>query len=211
MKRWLIIVAVLLTAGAVVNVAVAWGCAASVEAFDGEEIRRTLHMRDRWWVVIERRALGSTLVWSLKGGGQLEFDASRFVVESEDDMLPHWAPIGDPSSAITDARGFPARTMFCSGVWHLSPSLAWIATLRHGGIELPSDGTRWRALPLRPIWPGFAANTLFYAALLWLPFAVRRFIRVRRGLCPACCYPMGESAVCTECGKALPGHARAVT
>ena len=39
-----------------------------------------------------------------------------------------------------------------------------------------------KALPLRPIWPGFAVNTLFYAALLWLlipgPFVLRRFIRV---------------------------------
>ncbi len=64
------------------------------------------------------------------------------------------------------------------------------------------------ALPLHPIWPGFAINTLFYAAILWLllpgPFALRRFLRLRRGLCPKCAYPMGESVVCTECGGALP-------
>ena len=64
---------------------------------------------------------------------------------------------------------------------------------------------------LVPIWPGFALNTLFYATLLWLllpgPFALRRFLRVRRGLCPKCAYPMGESAVCTECGRALPRRA----
>ena len=63
-------------------------------------------------------------------------------------------------------------------------------------------------LPLRPIWPGFAVNTLFYAAVLWLlipgPFVLRRVIRVRRGLCPACAYPRGESDVCSECGKGLP-------
>ncbi len=62
-------------------------------------------------------------------------------------------------------------------------------------------------VPIRPVWPGFALNTLFYAALLWLlipgPFVLRRFLRVRRGLCPKCAYPMGESAVCTECGRAL--------
>jgi hypothetical protein len=68
-------------------------------------------------------------------------------------------------------------------------------------------------LPIRPLWPGFAVNTLFYAAILWLlvpgPFALRRFIRVKRGLCPKCAYPMGEAAVCTECGKRLPGRAGA--
>src|SRR5678816_2967482 len=69
-----------------------------------------------------------------------------------------------------------------------------------------SDATP-RRLPLRPIWPGFAINTIFYAAVLWLLFAafgqIRRRRRIKRGLCPACAYPVGESAVCTECGKAL--------
>ena len=63
-----------------------------------------------------------------------------------------------------------------------------------------------RLLPYLPIWPGFTVNTLFYAALLWLvipgPFALRRLIRVRRGLCPACGYDLrhGEHEVCPECG-----------
>ena len=63
-------------------------------------------------------------------------------------------------------------------------------------------------LPYEPMWPGFAINTIFYATLLWLlipgPFALRRFLRLRRGLCPRCAYPMGESSVCTECGITLP-------
>ena len=70
-----------------------------------------------------------------------------------------------------------------------------------------------RVLPLRPIWPGFTANTLFYAAVLWLlipgPFVLRRVIRLRRGLCPACGYDLGhaEHEGCPECGRTLPGHA----
>ena len=67
-----------------------------------------------------------------------------------------------------------------------------------------------RMIPLRPIWPGFAINTVFYAAILWLlfaaPFALRRRIRIKRGLCPACAYPVGESELCTECGKPLTGR-----
>ena len=66
---------------------------------------------------------------------------------------------------------------------------------------------RFGSLPLRPIWSGFAINTLLYATVLWLlipgPFVLRRFIRVKRGLCPACAYAVGESAVCSECGEAL--------
>ena len=64
---------------------------------------------------------------------------------------------------------------------------------------------------MHPIWTGVALNTLLYAVLLWLailgPFALRRVIRVRRGRCPKCAYPMGEGAVCSECGKPLPHHA----
>ena len=52
------------------------------------------------------------------------------------------------------------------------------------------SGAEWvianDALRLRLIWPGFAINTIFYAAILWLlvcgPFALRRHIRHKRGL-----------------------------
>ena len=60
-------------------------------------------------------------------------------------------------------------------------------------------------IPRTPLWPGLAINTIFYAAMLWLllaaPGRLRRFMRLRRGLCPACAYPIGTSNVCTECGK----------
>ena len=58
---------------------------------------------------------------------------------------------------------------------------------------------------LRPIWPGFAENTLFYATLLVLipvSFALRRLIRRRRGLCATCGYDLrhAEHEACPECG-----------
>ena len=63
-------------------------------------------------------------------------------------------------------------------------------------------------LPIQPLWPGFAMNTIFYAVILsaaWLlfafPIALRRRRRIKRGLCPACAYPVGTNSVCTECGK----------
>jgi hypothetical protein len=67
------------------------------------------------------------------------------------------------------------------------------------------------SLPLKPIWPGFAINTVFYAAVLWvllaLPGAVRRFVRRRRGRCTRCDYDLrGQVAdsnghiLCPECG-----------
>jgi hypothetical protein len=70
--------------------------------------------------------------------------------------------------------------------------------------------------PFGPLWPGFAINTIFYAAMLWLlwiaPGKIRRFIivrgRIRRHRCPACGYQIapggGIGPVCSECGAALP-------
>ena len=87
----------------------------------------------------------------------------------------------------------------------------WI--IARGGIELAFE--TWpgllrapRVLPLYPIWPGFAINTIFYAAILWLlfaaPFTLRRWRRIRRGLCVRCAYPVGTNAVCSECGASIP-------
>ena len=79
----------------------------------------------------------------------------------------------------------------------------------HGGWlvrgPIAARGNHFVALPYRIIWPGFAINTIFFAAILWMMFvfpgALRRKWRITRGLCPACAYPVGSSPVCTECGK----------
>ena len=125
------------------------------------------------------------------------------------------------------AEQYPTRTSHKAYGWPVLSMWCWFREFRFdtrargpelfGGLQLsdfaatgPRD-IRWyrlRALPLRPIWPGFAINTAFYATLLWLlipgPFALRRLIRHKRGQCPACGYPAGESAVCSECGAELP-------
>ena len=67
-------------------------------------------------------------------------------------------------------------------------------------------------LPLTPIWKGFLYNSLVYfailVALLLVPWLVRRWIRLKRGLCPRCAYPIGVSDRCTECGAPLPARRR---
>ena len=68
-------------------------------------------------------------------------------------------------------------------------------------------GTLTRHLPYRPIWLGLIVNTLLYAtvliAIVWIFHAMRSKLRLRRGLCPTCKYPIGVSKVCTECGAEL--------
>jgi hypothetical protein len=76
--------------------------------------------------------------------------------------------------------------------------------------NLPFLGRRVLPCGILPV--GFGVNTLFYAAILLLlfaaPFALRRRRRIKRGLCPACAYPVGESPICTECGKQRPSPSR---
>jgi hypothetical protein len=90
----------------------------------------------------------------------------------------------------------------------------------HGAIvtALPNfDYGAARVLPLRPIWPGFAINTIFYGAILWVlwiaPGKVRRFVRGRQHRCPACGFIIAPgtcaNGLCSECGAALPWMTRA--
>ena len=212
MKRVALTIVVFLLAGAVVNVAVAWGCAwwPRDAGWWGESVDQDPSPIDiTWW---------NKHVFPLYGTELLHLFETR-------DLGVDWRILRGPyfalraECAIHVSSGWPARSM--SGeTWE-----AWVF-----GQRQPSESSNrlamfvgvgeWPGLmPLRPVWPGFAINTAFYAAILWLiipgPFALRRLIRRqirrRRGLCPKCAYPMGESAVCSECGNKLPKRVRPAT
>ena len=127
------------------------------------------------------------------------------------ELAPSWAGLRTPPATDYEIRwvhayGWPSVSMWRS---YLPFGKGYRKKLVHG-LELaflPPDGGFPRALPLRPIWPGFAVNTLLYAAVLWLltcgPLLVRRVVRRKRGLCPGCGYDLrhGGHGACPECGR----------
>jgi hypothetical protein len=128
-----------------------------------------------------------------------------------------WCRAGWPFRCLSGGEWTDQNTAK-AGVSHITFNAMPIGVYSY---QLPS--VQGALLPMQPIWLGVTANTLLYAAGCWAlfhapsaPFAMRRWLRLRRNLCPHCAYPVGTSDVCTECGKAvkltkslphsLPGH-----
>ena len=129
-----------------------------------------------------------------------------------------------------DSHGIPLHGLsscaFVSPAWtddFAALAAAPLVDVQRDGIPLPLS--RWdeavfcsRQLPLRPIWPAFAINTVFYAVGLWglfaAPFALRRRRRIRRGLCPKCAYDLRnrptDSTTCPECGATVAPASKAL-
>ena len=138
--------------------------------------------------------------------------------------LPYWSRLakipeaGSTHIEVEHAHGWPMRSMWTGVLQYDAAAKRYIEEPRSGlhghqiagprGVN-PNLGGRLPVTiyPLQPIAFGFAVNTLLYAASLWLlfaaPFVLRGRRRIRRGLCPACAYPIGDSAICTECGRRL--------
>ncbi len=261
MKRRLFTLAIFLLLGAVVNVAVAWGCALAVDLSKGGEF--TFQVGDDLFYARLRQRPGAVraLVWrsndtdiphdlewaysmtqNWKGyvgdavtlwaadvprraRAQLQPDTQRGD-DGNSPAFPTWIPRGHlrkrelsghdfPTPIIYDARGWPFVAMRCEVVFPIGGAQG--QEYITGGMRIsPRAGAlrEWlsfRVLPIRPIWPGFAINTGFYAAILWPlicgPFALRRRIRRKRGWCVACGYDLrhADHDGCPECGATDEG------
>ena len=183
-----------LVLGAIVNVGVAWGCFIWKARFPTlatyrdpllEEIWRN-HALAKWPQVQDSNLVGDRT-------DRFGSSTTTAIVSDGDARAP-------TTWYVEELRcGVPASCLSAAKKGQIPP-----------GTEL-SDGGFWcfgKLLPRKILWPGFAINTVFYAAVLWGLFAgfgfVRRRIRARRGQCPACAYPIGTNPLCTECGKPVP-------
>ena len=193
--------------------------------------------RAPYWVVDQLQRPGAMrYVWmdvpvDFDNAPGIDLDIFEEIEPVDLDGLPRWSRLdyskpppqkyrGWGVVFIDDGRGWPLLAMSSFSGLGVDPVADAFLAKSSDGFSVP-DSLRSQPLfadieaewfnrpivPLRPIWAGFAINTIFYAAILWLlalvPFTVRRMIRRRRGRCIKCGYDLhGHSggAVCPECG-----------
>lgn len=210
-------VILLLLLGAIVNVVVAWGCVLNPWRATQRFSLLNLSSELVWWRAIAPEGMREPL------------RAVRLSIPGVDqDLLT-----GEPCSAanlrvnewlveetIRMHAGFPMRSLSGTVFNYVRPSPDNRTTQQFDGIVRPPAMFVSKSIeyqrphwPLEPLWPGFAINTVFYAAMLWMlfafPFALRRIIRRRRGQCVRCGYDLRGQAtsddtimqiICPECG-----------
>jgi hypothetical protein len=206
-----------LSGGAIVNVAVAWaGATWSDPRFVAA--RSVVGQENHIWqiVSVKRSWTGSLWVYVHAEYSQAAHP-DALSGEEVRAVVPGWIAY-DPKAAKLIERvdyehqwmgaGWPCTSLWCEDQPPLPNWSMW-----------PTPYSPWencgrlylRVLPLRPVAFGFAINTLFYAAVLWMlfagPGAVRRLVRRKRGRCPGCGYDLrGQVTIaapgsrCPECG-----------
>lgn len=224
MRCRLALLALCMLPGAVVNILVAWSCAAWSEARlagphasfpDAEQARSIVESNglvyepSRPW-----RVSGFGAHWALIDASLVKDDGSIGLVQ-----------------VLHVQAGWPAKSLQGGGVaLHAGVAYKWDSA--YDGVALPystaGPAPYWRALstgdllsttmdlrrvlPGRPMWTGFAANSVFWCATLWILLqglhAILGRWRRARGRCPDCAYPIGSSPRCSECGRHLVARRR---
>ena len=202
MKRWAIRICFFLILGAIANVLVAWGLAVS------SPIRHThTHMPrieplpplSAWQASLDEAIAPAAAIVQFEMRGLCRDGCAVSAMTQHGERI--W---------LFMRNGWPLRSLAYAAEFRIADG----SVVGHWGIVMQDaspDGDIRSLLPLRPIWPGFAINTVFYALVLWLlfaaPFALRRLRggrRIKRGLCPKCAYDLRGSSgeTCPECGAA---------
>jgi ribose/xylose/arabinose/galactoside ABC-type transport system permease subunit len=211
MRRLSWTILIFLSLGAVLTVALAF-------AFSCLEIRKnadpqlTAALRRSKWIDQDAQPEPSTDVqwlhstYSASGSDIIVYGQRRDMYQVHRAGWPCRAMMG-----VVDGDVIRGTRMPCAFTTHGAASLGTPVELYvqipTGGKPLPVFARSAVVLPLRPLWPGFALSTVFWAVLLWLlwmlPRGARSVVWFVRRRCVHCGYPIGVSPVCTECGRLI--------
>jgi hypothetical protein len=190
-KRGAFKLLVLLLAGAIINVAVAWG---------GQFLNR---LAPKNYEIMAREECSRE--WRTFALSSWPQAVQPFGIQYKDAVWKFQQI--DDSEDSSSARGF------------LRAQAGWpyrsVQAIAHRDNKRFIHGLGWLTIsddilfPYAAMLPGFAINTIFYAAIVWFlffaPGAIRRRVRRKRGQCAACGYSLrGTPDVerCPECGAA---------
>ena len=184
---------VLLVGGAIVNVAVAWGCIIACWRVERPTTITASEIRD------------AVAHWSTcPTTDATQWQGDRFVAHGLRVEYHYGGTLTTGGQLLITSAGLPLH-----GVQGVMKNECGVRSTSGQFNGRRGASVMKTAYPYRPLWPGFAINTVFYSFVLWLlfaaPFALRRRLRVKRGLCPKCAYDLrGHSVigdVCPECGR----------
>lgn len=219
MKRWIVRILCSLIIGAVTTVAIAWGLTFWVVIGDGNSPNAAITTPAGEFVPY--------LHWSRTGIERIKWHL--YLARGEEDLFPitrapRWSEVASCRS-YNDGR-YPfevnVRLEVGSGWPMLSMRTCYAVDPTNGtslfeprGMAIPvSDHltvpqwhlARERALPLMPIWIGFALDTAAFGVIWLLPIvglaSLRARRRIRRGRCEKCGYDLRQDPAggCPECG-----------
>lgn len=227
MKRRITNLVIFLFLGTIVNVAIAWGFSLGGTPSDIEVVRGLSRNHPPAWFFQEFTRSGFRRISiQVMPDRRPPFDFLLDIcgVINVADMKPPSRFKVPPSESLThgfqyqgDAAGWPLLSVNCEreGQYDRMLNVYDDEEISGGFILQPlppntTDYWRDRALPYRPIWPGFVINTLLYAVLLWMltigPYQLRCHIRHNRGSCIKCGYDLhhADHKACPECGAEIP-------
>jgi len=202
MKRWLLRILLCLILGAISTVAVAWGLIIHWDM-------QLAEMPDAVLPSVSPATAVSEFVNDPEAYVVQQNSAAVFIRIRLEYFLFHKANDG-PYVIQRLVGGVPFRALGGATFHRIRPP---DETRRPWLLTISKDSNSWlgyiyghRVLPLRPIWPGFVIDTLFYGVIWFgVPFgftSAKRFIRIKRGRCPRCGYDLRGNleAGCSECG-----------
>ena len=229
MKRRITHLMIFLLLGAIINVTVAWACVLHCDLTTSSDFVELIGESDKpsgTWVLSVYTGWGAAHYTSYREfyfNTETEGDEGEFFEAEPTDPLPStiapaWTGLKTPlysedlfEDRAIEAWGWPMLCLNTEYNYNLDAENWELVSGIDVNLILPKHKQEYNdpfidAFPFRPIWPGFAINTLLYAAFLWIftlaPFQLRRIIRNKRGSCLKCGYDLNHADhdICPECG-----------
>lgn len=218
---WVGMAVVAILVGLLMNMGIAWICAATSRLHAKEKIpHKFVRIHDGRVVgfVGQKSLVETRYHWGFDPPPNTKAAMAHSITDADRALgLPRWGPLakafeGYPNrvvgSSFQVSYGLPLRSMYLSAETELRGRDVYSNALRPQSlISSKWWGGTQAGLPLGIVAVGMIANTLFIGVIYCLAYIALKYVcmstRIYRGKCPVCRYEMGEmllSAGCPECG-----------